>query len=121
MIEEMEAKMTALRERFRARMFAERAALQGIVCDLERGAGVTEHKDEIRRLAHGLSGAGGTFGFAAISSCAAELEEFVSTSPGPAELIEGCHALIHDIDRAIGFSDLGRVGSPWGGTKLAGR
>ena len=118
MTDSIEEKLAALRERFRARMFAERAALQGIVCDLERGASVNEHREEIRRLAHGLSGAGGTFGFAAISSCAAELEEFVSTSPEPAELIEGCHALIQDIDRTIGSSELRPSGSPRGDAKL---
>ena len=116
----MEAKLGALRDRFRARMFTERAALQGIVTDLERGAPSSEHEDEIRRLAHGLSGAGGTFGFPAISSCAAQLEEFLATSPEPAELIEGCHALIHDIDREIGSSDQGANRSPPGRAQLTG-
>jgi HPt (histidine-containing phosphotransfer) domain-containing protein len=74
-------RLAALRQRFRDRASAESDALEGIVADLERGAPGTLLQAEIRRIAHSLAGAGGTFGFAAISACAARLDELPAICP----------------------------------------
>jgi HPt (histidine-containing phosphotransfer) domain-containing protein len=93
-------RLAALRQRFRDRASAESDALEGIVADLERGAPGTLLQAEIRRIAHSLAGAGGTFGFAAISACAARLDEFAGDLPDSPELPGACRTLISEIRRA---------------------
>ena len=81
MSELFENRLAALRQRFRDRASAESRALEIIVLELEAGMPGGTRQAEIKRIAHSLAGAGGTFGFSAISACAAELEEFVSDLP----------------------------------------
>lgn len=60
-------RMAALRARFIARAAADRAALAE--------AGQAGDDAEIRRIAHGLAGAAGTFGFPEVSAAALRVEE----------------------------------------------
>ena len=92
-------RLGALRQRFRDRATTESEALENIATDLERGASAARLQAEIRRIAHSLAGAGGTFGFAGISARAAELEEFVSDVPDSLELADVCRALVKEIRR----------------------
>jgi chemotaxis protein histidine kinase CheA len=96
-----EDRLAALRQRFRDRANAESRALETIVLELEAGIPGGARQGEIKRIAHSLAGAGGTFGFSAISACAAELEEFVSDLPDSPELAGACRALILEIDRTV--------------------
>jgi HPt (histidine-containing phosphotransfer) domain-containing protein len=93
-------RLAALRQRFRDRANATSEVLEGIAADLERGAPGTLLQAEIQRIAHSLAGGGGTFGFAAISACAARLEEFANDLPDSPELPGACRALISEIERA---------------------
>jgi HPt (histidine-containing phosphotransfer) domain-containing protein len=61
--------MAELRTRFLARARADRALLAIAVRQ--------EDRDEIRRLAHGLSGTAGVFGFASLGKAAEALETAV--------------------------------------------
>ena len=101
MTDAFQTRLNVLRDRFRGRMASERVALQNIVSDLERGGPIDQSTEEVRRIAHGLAGAGGTFGFAGVSACAAALEEFVS-APEKAELAERCRTLVLELDCALG-------------------
>lgn len=65
----MEERMIVLRARFVARSRAEREELGTAVSRMDL--------PEIRRLAHGLSGSAGIFGFPEISTAAAALERAV--------------------------------------------
>jgi len=97
MTECFEDRLAALRRRFLDRATTESTALEGIASDLEAGAKRAQAQQEIRRIAHGLAGAGGTFGFARISICAGELEAFVSDVPDSPDLADACRALIAEI------------------------
>lgn len=61
--------MEALKARFRNRCAIELAALERLKSDGVRSGG------ELQRIAHSLSGAGGTFGFPAVSDAAAPVDE----------------------------------------------
>jgi HPt (histidine-containing phosphotransfer) domain-containing protein len=81
----MEERMAALRARFVERTRAEREELGAALGRMDL--------PEIRRLAHGLSGSAGIFGFPEISAAAAGLERAVDEEPeavGPA-----AKALLH--------------------------
>jgi chemotaxis protein histidine kinase CheA len=93
-------RLAALRQRFRDRATAESLALEGIVSDLESGAPGALLQAEIRRIAHSLAGAGGTFGFSGISESAARLDEFAFDRPDSPELPGACRTLISEIKRA---------------------
>jgi HPt (histidine-containing phosphotransfer) domain-containing protein len=61
-----------------------------------------ESRSHLARLAHSLAGAGGTFGFAEISTAASDLEE-VLTADGPADETQvrpALQALIAAVNRA---------------------
>ncbi len=100
MNETFEERLAALRQRFRRRAVAESEVLERIVSELESGMPGVGLQAEICRIAHGLAGAGGTFGFAGISACAAELDDFVSDLPDSPELAGACRSLISEIRRA---------------------
>jgi len=89
-----EGRLAALRRRFLDRATTESEALEGIASELEAGGQPAQAQQQIRRIAHSLAGAGGSFGFATISSCAAELEEFVSDVPDSPDLADACRTLI---------------------------
>lgn len=68
-MDEFEAMLAQLAARFRLRCRAEHDELLAL-----RDAGDGDHP-RVKQLAHGLAGAGGTFGFAEISSRARRVEE----------------------------------------------
>jgi HPt (histidine-containing phosphotransfer) domain-containing protein len=92
-----ETKLAALRQRFRDRSAADSVVLARIVADLERGSPTAGLPPELRRIAHGLAGAAGTFGFEAISACAAELEDLVTEVADTRQVALACRALITEI------------------------
>ena len=94
-----EARFAALKRRFRDRTTTDSEALERIAADLERGEPAAPLVAEIRRISHSLSGAGGIFGFAGISMCAAELEAFALDAPDLSELADACRVLVGEIRR----------------------
>jgi chemotaxis protein histidine kinase CheA len=80
--------MEELRAGFLQRVKRDAAALSVDRLVLEGGNRLPGTLDRIKRLAHGLSGAGGIYGFAEISDAAAALEDAVIAEladPGPGE------------------------------------
>jgi CheY-like chemotaxis protein len=80
--------MEDLRAGFLQRVKRDAAALSVDRLVLEGGNRLPGTLDRIKRLAHGLSGAGGIYGFTEISNAAAELEDAVIAEladPGPGE------------------------------------
>jgi two-component system OmpR family response regulator len=80
--------MEDLRAGFLQRVKRDAAALSVDRLLLEGGNRLPGTLDRIKRLAHGLSGAGGIYGFTEISDAAAELEDAVIAEladPGPGE------------------------------------
>ena len=92
-------RQAALKLRFRERAMAEARALERLIDDLQHGPPELELQAEIRRIAHSLSGGGGTFGYAAISERAAELEELVLDCPDSPVLAGACRALVAEVRR----------------------
>jgi chemotaxis protein histidine kinase CheA len=101
--ETVESRFAALRLRFCERATAESRALERMIDKLQdRQEGEPpelEVQGEIRRIAHSLCGGGGTFGYAAISACAAELEELVLDHPDSPALAAVCRALVTEVRR----------------------
>jgi HPt (histidine-containing phosphotransfer) domain-containing protein len=95
----LESELVVLKECFRLRAQTQSRTLAALADELERGTPPLQLQAEIRRLAHSLAGAGGTFGFGAISACAAELQEFVQDCPDSPELAAACRALVSEIWR----------------------
>ena len=92
-----EDRLAALRKRFLDRATIDAKALEGIALELEAGPQRAQAQQRIRRIAHSLAGAGGTFGFASLSLCATKLEEFVSDVSDSPDLADACRALIAEI------------------------
>ena len=78
--------MEAFRARFRDRCAIDLAALEAL-----SDAGIRSG-DELQRIAHSLSGAGGTFGFPAVSDAAALVDD---------ALIEGRPTTDSDLDGLV--------------------
>ena len=76
-IEPPAARLGAMRREFLRRVDGDLIALAGYWSALEDGTAVRSSLAGIRRIAHGLAGAGGIFGFDEISEAAAILEEVV--------------------------------------------
>src|ERR1700675_4658006 len=77
-----------LRAGFLLRVEKDAAALSQDRLALKDGNRLPDTLDRIKRIAHGLSGAGGIYGFVEISDAAAELEDAVIAAladPGPGE------------------------------------
>jgi HPt (histidine-containing phosphotransfer) domain-containing protein len=85
-----EDRMARLKHRFVERSRGDREALVKAFGGVDR--------EELRRLAHSLSGAGGIFGFEAISQCAARLEHGIDREEPPERLRELLDALLQEID-----------------------
>jgi HPt (histidine-containing phosphotransfer) domain-containing protein len=83
---ELDARMAALRERFRARAADDRASILAA-----RDAGDLA---EVGRLAHGLSGSGGVFGFPQLSADAQALENAIDAGAKPEDLAVLCDRLL---------------------------
>jgi two-component system OmpR family response regulator len=80
--------MDDLRAQFLQRVKKDVMALSQGRIELEDGTRLPDTLDRIKRIAHGLSGAGGIYGFAAISDAAADLEDAVIAEladPGPGD------------------------------------
>lgn len=75
--------LAPLRQRFRARAAEDLKALRRLAAeDLTH--------PELRRLAHNIAGAAGTFGFPSLSTAAARIDDILveGATPGAAELSE---------------------------------
>jgi HPt (histidine-containing phosphotransfer) domain-containing protein len=83
---ELDARMAALRERFRARAADDRASILAA-----RDAGDLA---EVGRLAHGLSGSGGVFGFPQLGADAQALENAIDAGAKPEDLAVLCDRLL---------------------------
>jgi HPt (histidine-containing phosphotransfer) domain-containing protein len=83
---ELDARMPALRERFRAR-----AGSDG---DRIAAALAAGDLDTVRSLAHGLSGSGGVFGFPQVSEDAQAVENAIDAGADAGELAALCHRLL---------------------------
>ena len=92
--------LAKLRRRFCDRAIAQSLDLEEIVSRLQCGAPVPQLRADIRRIAHSLAGAGGTFGFAELSANADELDEFARHAPEPLALASACRVLISKIQQA---------------------
>ncbi len=102
----IEARLLRLREQFAARAATHVAMLDALAGRLA-DEGAPADREEVRRIAHSLAGAGGTFGFAVISKSAAELEDFIAADPDDAALaarIRGTVAAIRDNLAADGLA-----------------
>ncbi len=87
---EFESRMAELRARFVVRAADDRARLVIAIQDQDRA--------EIRRLAHGLSGTGGVFGFAALSDAAEAVEVGVDEGRDWADLRALCGLLLDALE-----------------------
>lgn len=84
---DFDERMAVLRARFVARAAEQRAQLAAAL--------LAEDRDETRRLAHGLSGSAGVFGFPEISADAQALEEAVDEG-ADSEALKRLAALLLD-------------------------
>jgi len=100
MTETFEQRLEQMKLRFRARAAAEAIVLQTIVSDLDNGAPASPLRADIKRIAHRLAGAAGTFGFAGISSGAIDLETLASDGCESDRLAAACCRLVQDITQA---------------------
>lgn len=71
----MSAALDALKTRFVARCAADRLELQAAVADRD--------EDAVKRLAHKVAGAGGTFGFPELSRAAMAVEDCIDQGAFP--------------------------------------
>jgi HPt (histidine-containing phosphotransfer) domain-containing protein len=83
---ELDARMAALRERFRVRAADDRATILAA-----RDAGDFA---QVARLAHGLSGSGGVFGFPELSADAQAVENAIDAGAKPEEIAALCDRLL---------------------------
>lgn len=90
---EADARMALLRQRFKARASADRAAIAEAL-----GAG---DRDQLLHLAHGLAGIAGIFGHAEVGACASSVEAAIDAAEPEAELAALTQALIAALD-AVG-------------------
>jgi HPt (histidine-containing phosphotransfer) domain-containing protein len=88
-------RLEQLRKRFRLRSRVDQAALTSAIADQDRA--------ELKRLAHSLAGAGGIFGYAAISAAASALEAALDRDQ-PAE--PEASALLAELQRIDGPSKI---------------
>ncbi len=88
----VEQQMAALRQRFLVRCRSDRAGLVA--------ADASGDRAELKRLSHGLSGAGGIFGFPDVSRAASDLEKAVDANAGDPQLRGHLATLIERLDAA---------------------
>jgi HPt (histidine-containing phosphotransfer) domain-containing protein len=77
MTADMQARLSVMRERYKGRVERESRELAQLVLSLASGGG-DQAVAAIARLAHGLAGSAGTFGFDDVGACAAALEREVA-------------------------------------------
>ncbi len=90
---DFDQRMAELRARFVARVCGEREELI-----LALASGDTA---EIRRIGHGLSGAGGVVGFPEISAAAQQVEEAVDADCAPSRLKALGGQLLNEMERVL--------------------
>jgi chemotaxis protein histidine kinase CheA len=95
-----EMRFDGIRRRFVERAIDQCAALERFVAAFDAGVADPATRAEVGRIAHSLSGAGGTFRFAGISSSAGELEDLAQRPREPSALAQACRTLIAEIKRA---------------------
>ena len=86
-------RMAQLRVRFQVRAAEDRVRLAAALA--------AEDRAETRRLAHGLSGSGGVFGFAGLSSAAEAVEVAVDADCAWDEVEKLCAVLLRVLDEAV--------------------
>lgn len=77
MSNDLAARLATLRNRFDSRLEGDRALLMVLLQKLHE-PNQTETVNDIERLAHGLAGSAGSFGYARINDGAAELERLIA-------------------------------------------
>ncbi len=83
---DIDARMAQLRARFRSRAADDRERILAALGD--------DDLVEVRRLAHGLSGSGGVFGFPEVSEDAAAVEDAVDEAKPAGEIRALCDQLL---------------------------
>ncbi|MEX1180557.1 MAG: Hpt domain-containing protein [Cucumibacter sp.] len=96
-----DAAIADLRRRFRQRAFEDAAEIERLAEGLEAAAPDVGTREYVRRVAHKLAGAAGTFGFASIGDCAAQLEDMAVSPETDAEVAEACRTVAVQIRGAI--------------------
>jgi two-component system OmpR family response regulator len=99
--------MEDLRAGFLLRVKRDAAALSGDRLVLEGGNRMPGTLDRIKRIAHGLSGAGGIYGYAEISDAAAELEDAVIAELSDPGLGEATDVALDGLIASAGHCDSG--------------
>lgn len=94
-----ESQLAGLRRRFCDRAITQSQVLEGLAGDLDGGAPPARLEVEVREIAHSLAGAGGTFGFSALSAHATGLLESRQRLSSAPELANACRALAIEIRR----------------------
>ena len=91
--------LDALKEQFIERLHSNRTVLNAIAANYP----VTSHTQhrEIAKLAHGIAGAGGFFGFDHLSRRASELEATLEAESTEPEQREALSSLIRELDVVI--------------------
>jgi CheY-like chemotaxis protein len=94
------ARLDVLRAVFLKRVADDSAALASHRCALDSGKAVAASLASIERIAHGLAGAGGIFGFTAISDAASDLEIAIKLNgPGsPEEIAKALDGLLTSLE-----------------------
>ena len=92
--------IAALRRRFVERTAREREQIALLLQDLCAGIPSDERLTELRCIAHGLAGAGGTFGFPAISDAAGRVEELCMAGRAD-DLAEALEELMAELARIV--------------------
>ncbi len=93
-----------LRAKFVARCDADRRSIAAARSSWRQAPHDADH--ELARLVHGLSGAGGTFGFAEVSRRAEAVETAWIAARPPAEMELMIAALLDELERVAGEAGL---------------
>lgn len=88
--------LAPLRDRFRARLMADRAELEVLSLGDPKS-------EELRRLVHNLAGAAGTFGYGALSKAAIEIDDqMASRLPADADSLDRLKQRMDEAARSAG-------------------
>lgn len=90
-----------LRQRFRQRALEDASAIEALADAIGDSARAPETRENVRRTAHKLAGAAGTFGYASIGESAAQLEDMAVSPETDEDLAEACRTVALQIRGAI--------------------
>jgi hypothetical protein len=96
-----ENQLAGLRRRFCDRAANQSHTLEGLAFDLDNGAPAPHLELQVWQIVHSLAGAGGTFGFSALSAYATGLLESRESLSDPPALANACRALAIEVRRAM--------------------